>query len=143
MEVVVEHLGAVQFEITARNHHIVSDQPEEGGGFNEGMTPPELLLASLGSCAAYYAVDYLKRKNLLVEGTHVRVTGDKVKPTMRPGQAPTGARVDNFQIEVDIPRDLTPEQLQGLEEAVHHCLIHNTLLTPPRISFAIRTPVGT
>ena len=47
MEVVVEHLGAVQFEITARNHHIVSDQPEEGGGFNEGMTPPELLRGRL------------------------------------------------------------------------------------------------
>lgn len=143
MEVVVEHLGAVQFEISTRNQHILSDQPEEAGGFNEGMTPPELLLGSLGSCAAYYAVDYLKRKNLLVDGTHVRVTADKIKPVLRPGQPPTGARVDNFQIEVDVPRALTEEQHKGLEAAVHNCLIHNTLLTPPRISFAIRTAVGT
>jgi organic hydroperoxide reductase OsmC/OhrA len=28
-----------------------SDQPVENGGHDEGMTPPELLLASLGSCA--------------------------------------------------------------------------------------------
>lgn len=48
MEVRVEHLGGVQFEITARQHRIVSDQPAENGGFDEGMTPPELLLASLG-----------------------------------------------------------------------------------------------
>jgi hypothetical protein len=53
MEVVIEHLGAVQFEIKARGHAIVTDQPRENGGFDEGMTPPELLLASLGSCAAF------------------------------------------------------------------------------------------
>ena len=60
LEVTIKHIGAVQFEISARNHRIYSDQPIENGGFDEGMTPPELMLASLGACAAYYAVDYLK-----------------------------------------------------------------------------------
>ena len=64
MEVTVEHLGEVQFEIRAREHVISCDQPRENGGFDEGMTPPEFLLASLGSCAAYYAVDYLKRSKV-------------------------------------------------------------------------------
>ena len=53
MEVTVEHLGAVQFEIKARQHTIACDQPPENGGFDEGMTPPELLLASLASCAGF------------------------------------------------------------------------------------------
>jgi putative redox protein len=54
MEVTVEHLGAVQFQIKTRGHSIVSDQPASGG-FDAGMTPPELLLASLGSCAGFCA----------------------------------------------------------------------------------------
>lgn len=58
MEVTIEHLGAVQFEIKARQHTILSDQPPENFGHDEGMTPPELLLASLGSCAAFYASQY-------------------------------------------------------------------------------------
>jgi putative redox protein len=143
MEVLIEHVAAVQFEVSARNHRLTCDQPEESGGHNEGMTPPELLLASLGSCAAYYAVDYLKRKNLLVDGTRVRVTADKIKPMMRPGQPPTGARVDNFQVEVEVPRELSQEQHQGLEDAVHNCLIHNTLLTTPKVALAVRSAVGT
>ena len=143
MEVSIEHLGGVQFEVKAREHRLVSDQPEEAGGNNDGMTPPELMLASLGSCAAYYAVDYLKRKNLLVDGTRVRVTADKIKPMIRPGQPPTGARLDNFQIEVEVSRELTDEQHAGLENAVHNCLIHNTLLTPPRVTMALKCPVGT
>ena len=140
MEVTVQHLGAVQFEITARNHKIVSDQPTDAGGFDEGMTPPEFLLASLGSCAAYYAVDFLKRNNLLVEGTRVRVKADKVKG-VTPGVPYRGARMDNFVIEVEVPRELTPEQRKGVEDAVHRCLVHNTMLTPPKIEFEIRTAV--
>jgi hypothetical protein len=41
LEVTVDHLGAVQFEIRARQHTIVSDQPQESAGYDEGMTPPD------------------------------------------------------------------------------------------------------
>ena len=40
MEITVEHLGSVQFEIRARNHSIVSDQPARDGGFDEGICGP-------------------------------------------------------------------------------------------------------
>src|SRR6478609_2614125 len=33
LEVVVDHLGEVQFEATARGHKVFSDQPVENGGF--------------------------------------------------------------------------------------------------------------
>jgi len=133
MEVTVEHLGAVQFEIKARQHLLVSDQPPENNGFDEGMTPPELLLASLGSCAAYYAVDYLKRSKLQPEGVRVRVTAEKVKAPFR---------LDNFRVEVEAQQELTDDQLKGMEEAVHRCLIHNTLLYPPKISVKVAAAVA-
>ena len=140
MEVTVQHLGAVQFEITSRNHTIISDQPTDAGGFDEGMTPPEFLLASLGSCAAYYAVDYLKRSNLLLEGTKVTVKAEKIKG-VTPGVPYRGARLDNFTIEVQVPRELTEAQHKGVEDAVHRCLVHNTLLTAPKIGIEIKSEV--
>ena len=97
MEVFIQHLGAVQFEIKARQHTMICDQPAENNGYDEGMTPPELLLASLGTCAAYYAVDYLNRNKLSPEGTKVRVTAEKVKGPFR---------LDDFKIEVDVPGEL-------------------------------------
>ena len=129
MEITVEHLGAVQFEITTRGHSIVSDQPVESGGYDEGMTPPELLLASLGSCAGYYAAQYLRKNKLAMEGTRVRVTCDKVKDPI--------ARMTNFVIEVETPVQLTTEQRKGVEEAVEHCLVHNTLLHKPEITLSV------
>jgi uncharacterized OsmC-like protein len=130
IEVNVEHLGAVKFEVKARKHTILCDQPPETGGLDEAMTPPELLLASLGTCAGYYAAQYLKKFNLPAEAIRVRVTADKEK-------AP--ARVDNFRIEVELATDLSAEHRAGVERAVHHCLIHNTLLNPPKIALEIKT----
>ncbi len=130
LEVSVEHLGAVQFEIKARGHVIVCDQPAENGGFDEGMTPPELMLASLGSCAGFYTVDYLKRQKLAAEGTKVRVTAEKAK---------NPARLDHFKIEVEVPAGLSEEHVKGVEEAVHRCLIHNTLTHPPKIELEIKS----
>jgi len=129
MEVLVEHLGGVQFEIKARQHTVVSDQPAENGGFDEGMTPPEFFLASLGSCAGFYAAQYLRKNKLATEGTMVRVTADKAKDP---------ARLDNFRIEVEVPADLSEKDREGVEQSVHDCLIHNTLLHPPKISLDVK-----
>jgi putative redox protein len=128
VEVLVEHLGAVQFEIKARQHKIVCDQPAENGGFDEGMTPPELLLASLGSCAAFYAAQYLKKHKLVGEGTRVRVTADKVKDP---------PRMDNFRIEVEVPLAFSEQHRNGIQRAIDGCLIHNTLLYSPKITLEI------
>jgi len=45
MEVLVQHLAAVQFEVKARRHWVMSNQPPGNGGFDEEITPPALLLA--------------------------------------------------------------------------------------------------
>jgi putative redox protein len=132
MEVTVEHLGAVQFEIKARQHTVISDQPAESKGYDEGMTPPELLLASLASCAAFYAVDYLVRNKVAREGLKTRVSADKVKGPFR---------LDNFKIEVEVPSDLDEVHVKGVEDAVHRCLIHNTLLHPPKMEVTIKAAV--
>jgi len=130
MEVTVQHLGAVQFEIRARQHTIACDQPPENGGYDEGMTPPELFLAGLASCAGFYAAQYLRKFKLATEGTHVRVSADKVKDPV--------ARIDNIRIDIETPLDLPDQHRAGVERAVHHCLIHNTLLHPPKIAIEIK-----
>ncbi|MGH9644085.1 MAG: OsmC family protein [Terriglobales bacterium] len=131
IEVQVEHLGAVQFEIKARQHSIACDQPAENGGFDEGMTPPELFLAALGSCAAFYAAAYLRKHHLAAEGTKVRITADKRKDP---------ARLDDFHIAVDVPAGLEARHIEGVNREVHRCLIHNTLLHPPTIAIEIHSP---
>ena len=128
MEVKVTHLGQVKFNIQSRSHSVLCDQPADNGGEDSAMTPPELMLASLGSCAAFYAVQYLKTRNLAESGVEVSVTAEKLKGP---------ARLGNFKIHVEYPVELDQEQTEGLMRSVKHCLIHNTLLAPPEINIEL------
>lgn len=128
MEVKVIHVGKQRFQMHARQHVIESDQPLENGGEDAAMTPPEIFLASLGSCAAFYAAQYLSSRKLADHGLEVSVVAEKLRDP---------ARLDNFVIKVHSPVSLTTDQTQAMERSVHRCLIHQTMLQPPQIAIEI------
>ena len=127
MEVTALHLGESKFEVAARGHRLICDQPRDNGGGDRGMSPPEFLLASLATCAGYYATQYLKARSLPMEGLTVRVTAEKA---LQP------ARLASFRIEVTAA-GLDKHHESGLLRAVKTCLIHNTLLGAPHIETAV------
>jgi len=129
MEVTIQHLGNVKFEATARGHRVICDQPADTGGSDAGMTPPEFLLVSLGTCAGFYAAKYLETRSLSVEGLEVKVSAEK---------ATQPSRIGAFRIEVSLP-GLDAAHEAGVLRAVKACLIHNTLLNAPTIQTVVRT----
>src|SRR3954453_16813246 len=93
MELNARYAGGVKFEIAVRGHRVVCDQPVENGGADEGMSPPEFLLASLATCGGFYAAQYLKTRGLPADGLQVRVTAKKVSHP---------ARLGSFDLEVSV-----------------------------------------
>ncbi len=126
-QVDVRYLDGVRFESDARGHRTLCDQPIPSGGTDSGMTPPEFLLAALGTCAGYYAVEYLKVRGIPADGLTVRVEA---------GKAANPARLSSFRIDVTMPL-LEDQHHQGVLRAVKKCLIHNTLLSSPRIEVSV------
>ena len=112
---------------------MLSDQPVENGGDDRGMTPPEFLLASLGTCAAYYAAQYLRIHKLPVDDLTVRVDAEK---------ALNPARLGSFRIEVESQAGSDPRHHDGILRAVRKCLIHNTLMAAPHIDIEIPAVVS-
>lgn len=134
METTVVYRGGKRFEAIARNHRVLSDQPPDNGGADEGMTPPELFLASLGTCAAFYAAEYLNTRALPADGLQVRVSGEK-------GGKPV--RITSIQISVTAPGvDSDDRHREGLRRAAGRCLIHNTLVAPPHVEIRIGAEVS-
>ncbi len=130
MEVTADYIGDARFELEARGHRLVCDQPRENGGSDEGMSPPEFLLAALASCAGYYAAQYLKTRALPAENLRVRVTANKA---LQP------ARLDSFRIEVTTSA-LDERHESRLLKTVKTCLVHNTLLSGPAIEVVVNAP---
>jgi uncharacterized OsmC-like protein len=133
MELTVNYLGDVQFEAETRGHRIVCDQPLDSGGADEGMTPPEFLLASLGTCAGFYAVQYLKVRGLATEGVKARVACEKV---LGP------ARLDNFVITIEAAGVLSEKDVEGVRRAAEKCLVKNTMLIPPTMTLSVEMGVA-
>jgi putative redox protein len=129
MEIRVQHLGDVKFAASARGHRVICDQPPSNGGSDTGMTPPEYLLVALGTCAGFYAAQYLKTRSLASEGLEVKVSAEKATQPARLGQ---------FKIEVVAP-GLDAQHEAGVLRAVKACLIHNTLLNAPSIETVVTT----
>lgn len=131
LETTVTYKDGVRFSASTRGHEIICDQPAENGGSDLGMTPPELLLASLGTCIGYYAAEYLKARQLPTAGLTVSVNAEKaVKP----------ARLAEFKVRLHVP-DLHEERHRsGILRAANNCLIHNTLLHAPSIEIELADP---
>ena len=127
METRIQYRGGARFTAETRGHRVECDQPASNGGADTGMTPPEFLLVSLGTCAGYYAAEYLKIHELPTEGLEIRVAAEKA---LRP------ARLGAFRIEVIVP-GLDAAREAGILRAVNACLVKNTLAALPAIETVV------
>jgi putative redox protein len=129
MQVNIRPAKNLQFLATARGHEILSDQPLDNGGDDAGMTPPEWFLASLGSCVGFYAVKYLQTRGLDTAELSIDTSAQKT--------ADNPIRMDNIEVRLSLPIELSDHHRQGLQKAVDACIIHNTLMHPPNITTQI------
>lgn len=130
MEVKISYRGGTQYEAEARGHKVICDQPFSNGGSDTGMTPPEFLLASLGTCAMYYAANYLKLHDLSAEGMTVHVEAEK---------AANPARLSAFRMSIDVPLELEERHVEGARRSAEKCLVKNTLMMAPEIHLSVRS----
>lgn len=117
MEITLQYTGGAKFVAEARQHRVVIDQPAEDGATDHGMTPAELLLASLGGCVGQYAAQYLQLRGLSAEGLLVRVEA-------RAGARPM--RMGDFSVEVIVP-GLNERYLRALQKSLPAGLVQHAI----------------
>lgn len=127
MDVKVTYKNGLQYEAEARGHKVICDQPLDAGGADAGMTPPEFLLASLGTCVMYYAANYLRLHQIPADGMTVSVQA---------GKAANPARLSTFTIDVEVPA-AGQRHIEGARRAAEKCLIKNTLANHPQIDMRV------
>ena len=129
MNLTVKYLKGYKFEITCRSHRIITDQPKSENGTDQGMTPVELLIASLASCASYYAVTFLKRRIPDLTGLEVQSSWQHLEDPHRVGI---------IHLTIVSPQSLTENQRKGLLRTIEHCTVENTLKHTPKIQINIK-----
>ena len=114
-----------QTTITSRKHALIADEPEDNEGSDTGMSPFELLLASLSSCTAITLQMYINRKMWIVENITVDM---QMFPTE------TGTFIKSS---INFKGNLTDEQKKRLEHIADVCPVHKILTGDISIETAI------
>jgi uncharacterized OsmC-like protein len=126
--VAVAGAGGDMYEVSARGHLVIVDQPAADGGTDTGPTPVELLVGSLASCVAHYAGRYIDRHSVTREG--LRATAEYTMATDRP------ARIAAAEVRLSVP-GLAPQRADALLTVARHCTVHNTLAHPPKVTIEL------
>ncbi|MEM7643538.1 MAG: bifunctional alpha/beta hydrolase/OsmC family protein, partial [Pseudomonadota bacterium] len=117
-------------------HHIVADEPVSYGGTNRGLTPYQLLAASLGACTSMTLRMYARQKDWPLEHVSVDVTHDRMHAQDAP--SPGTERIDRFRREITLTGDLDADQRARLLEIADRCPVHRTLETGAAVETVLR-----
>ena len=128
-QIVASYVGGETYAITTRGHAVLTDQPATAGGDDAAMTPVELFVGALCSCAAFYAGRYLDRHDL--DRATLQVTAEFAMATDRP------ARVCGVTLKIQVPGGIPPAGRAALLAVVSHCTVHNTLQQAPDIAIEL------
>jgi putative redox protein len=123
--------GGVRVDAVVRGFTVASDQPVEYGGGGSAPAPFDQFLASLATCAGFYAVQFCRRRELPTAGLEVVLDARR---------DPETHRLAEVRIEVTPPRGFPDKYRDALVRAVDQCAVKRVIEAPPRFETVVREP---
>ena len=116
--------GGVLVEAQHEGFTIPTDQPVEDGGASTAPSPFDLFLASLGTCAGYYALRFCQERSLPTEGLSLTLSteSDEARKCL-----------SKIRIEIRLPEGFPEKYRAAILRAANHCSVKRHLLEPPAI----------
>ena len=108
-------------------HAIHADEPLSVGGNDRGLSPYELLSASLGACTSMTLRMYADLKKLTLDQVRVEVRHDKNHATDSAGCETRDGKIDRFLRVITLRGALDDAQRAKLLEIADKCPVHRTL----------------
>ena len=123
-QVKIAHIKDVSFEVQSGSANFIIDaQPG-------GLTPPDALLAALGSCVGVYIHKYSQGSKLGLENFDISVEAEFAK------ESPIGFK--EIKVAVDLKGAKLDERRKlALLEFVKNCPVHNTLRGDPEVKIKL------
>ncbi len=126
-QVLVETGEGFLTRVRTRDHTLLADEPVAVGGTNEGPSPYDLLVASLGTCTSMTVRMYADRKEWPLEEVRVRLRHHRVHAADCRDCPQEDARLERIERRLELTGPLDEEQRARLLEIANRCPVHRTL----------------
>lgn len=128
-EVDVSCNESFKYTVKSLDYEVKVDFPAPGAE-REGITPPALLLASVGSCLGVYLERYLRGAKIKFEKFSINVKSDICEESPR--------YLKEIQVKIKLNgASLDKKRENALLEFVKNCPVHNTLMNKPKVNITI------
>ena len=128
MHVEVSFPGGVEVTARYRDHIITTDQPIESGGGGSAPAPFDLFIASLATCAGYFALRFCRQRSIDTAGLAVTLDAERDQRTHM---------VTAVHIGVALPEGFPDRYREAMVRAIDQCTVKRHLLQPPRFEIAL------
>jgi ribosomal protein S12 methylthiotransferase accessory factor len=119
--------GGGGVDATFRGHTIHTDQPEPLGA-NTAMSPFDLFMASIATCAGFYALRFCQERDIPTEGLGV---------TLTPERDPVKKRVATMHIDLRLPPEFPEKYRDAVLRAIDQCAVKKAIVDPPAFDLKI------
>jgi len=118
-EILLSWIQGRAWRASSRGLEVIGDSRKEEGGEDRGMTPVELMVASMGLCTGIDLSYYCERHGIDLSQVRIDLTWENApdKPS----------RVGIIRMKVTLPADLSDAERSTLTRIVSSCKVHNTL----------------
>lgn len=123
--------GGLQVEALHEGFRIRTDQPVAQGGGGGSPSPFDLFLASIGTCAGFYALRFCQQRDLDTEGLAL---------SLEPERDAGGKQVIRIRITIALPQAFPERYRDALRRAVDQCAVKRHLAEPPQFEIVLRGP---
>ncbi|MFL6197217.1 MAG: OsmC family protein [Thermoanaerobaculia bacterium] len=124
--------GGVAVDSNFLGFTVHTDQRADHGGADTGPEPFELFLASLGTCAGFYALRFCQQREIDATGLGLRLTTEKDA---------TGSRLGLVRMEIQLPEGFPEKYRDAIVRAADQCAIKRHIVEPPRFE-VVAVPSG-
>jgi len=138
-----KQLNGFTIEAQARNHKVIIDQPEAGGGQNCGANPLEYLFFSLAGCIITIGHIIAKKRRFPIRNIQVRVEGDLDADVLMGKSTAQRAGFTGIRVITSIDADMTQEEKeQFLKDVDARCPISDNIHSITPIEFVVEEPIA-
>ena len=132
MEMNITFPGGLRVDAQFGAFTVPTDQSLKGGGEGTAPSPFALFLASLGTCAGFYAASFCRQRDIPTEGIRI---------VQRTEADPETGMVTRVEIDILVPPEFPAKYYDALVRSANQCTVKKHLEHPPAI--VVRTvPAG-
>ena len=117
--------GGVAVEARMPEFTIRTDQPPSAGGENSAPSPFVLFLASLGTCAGYFALRFCQERDLPTEGLRLNMAVERDEESRR---------LEKVRMVIHLPAQFPEKYRKAIVRATDQCAVKKAIFDPPEVS---------